>query len=226
MNWLDFVILGILIVSMYWGLKTGIFVAAIYGIGILIGWRISGEVSQTIGELIGDALGLQSDSVKAVSELSGVNLSIDTTTTIVAYVIILILTLVVTKIILKFIKPFLTVIDVATLGFSRIAGIILGLIVGVIICSVTIAGLTRLAYDFHELPNVPGSSLISNGEILVIEGIDAKIENTRTSIEDALLQSTIAPVFVSVLQIPPDNAFGIIPTDYMTAIQILDSKLE
>ena len=196
MNWLDFVILGILIVSMYWGLKTGIFVAAIYGIGILIGWRISGEMSQTIGELIGDALGLQSDSVKAVSELSGVNLSIDTTTTIVAYVIILILTLVVTKIILKFIKPFLTVIDVATLGFSRIAGIILGLIVGVIICSVTIAGLTRLAYDFHELPNVPGSSLISNGEILVIEGIDAKIENTRTSIEDALIDSTIAPIFV------------------------------
>ena len=226
MNWLDFVILGILIVSMYWGLKTGIFVAAIYGIGILIGWRISGEVSQTIGELIGDALGLQSDSVKAVSELSGVNLSIDTTTTIVAYVIILILTLVATKIILKFIKPFLTVIDVATLGFSRIAGIILGLIVGVIICSVTIAGLTRLAYDFHELPNVPGSSLISNGEILVIEGIDAKIENTRTSIEDALIDSTIAPIFVSVLQITPDDAFGIIPTDYMTAIKILDSKLE
>ena len=183
-------------------------------------------MSQTIGELIGDALGLQSDSVKAVSELSGVNLSIDTTTTIVAYVIILILTLVVTKIILKFIKPFLTVIDVATLGFSRIAGIILGLIVGVIICSVTIAGLTRLAYDFHELPNVPGSSLISNGEILVIEGIDAKIENTRTSIEDALIDSTIAPIFVSVLQITPDNAFGIIPTDYMTAIKILDSKLE
>ena len=226
MNWLDFVILGILIVSMYWGLKTGIFVAAIYGIGILIGWRISGEVSQTIGELIGDALGLQSDSVKAVSELSGVNLSIDTTTTIVAYVIILSLTLFVTIILLKFIKPFLTVIDVATLGFSRIAGIILGLIVGVIICSVTIAGLTRLAYDFHELPNVPGSSLISNGEILVIEGIDAKIENTRTSIEDALIDSTIAPIFVSVLQITPDDAFGIIPTDYMTAIKILDSKLE
>ena len=91
MNWLDFVILGLLLVSMYWRLKTGIFVAAIYGIGILVGWRISGEVSQSIGELIGDALGLQSDSVKAVSELSGVNLSVDTTTTIVAYVIILIL---------------------------------------------------------------------------------------------------------------------------------------
>ena len=90
----------------------------------------------------------------------------------------------------------------------------------------TIAGLTRLAYDFHELPDVPGSSLISNGQILVIEGIDAKIENTRPSIEDALIDSTIAPIFVSVLQITPDDAFGIIPTDYMTAIKILDSKLE
>ncbi len=129
MNWLDFVILGILIVSMYWGLKTGIFVAAIYGIGILVGWRISGEVSQSIGELVGDALGLKSDSVKAVSEFSGVNLSVDTTTTIIAYVIILILTIIVTKIALKFTKPFLTVIDVATLGLNRIAGIILGLLV-------------------------------------------------------------------------------------------------
>ena len=215
MNWLDFVILGILIVSMYWGLKTGIFVAAIYGIGILVGWRISGEASQIIGELLGDSLGLKSDSVKAVSELSGVNLGVDTTTTIIAYVIILILTVIVTKIILKFVKPFITVIDVATLGLNRIAGIILGLVVGVIISSVTISGLTRLAYDFHELPDVPGSSLISNGEILEIKGIDAKIENTRTSIEDALLDSTIAPIFVSVLQITPDNAFGIIPTDYI-----------
>ena len=104
MNWLDFVILGILIVSMYWGLKTGIFVAAIYGIGILVGWRISGEASQIIGELLGDSLGLKSDSVKAVSELSGVNLGVDTTTTIIAYVIILILTVIVTKIILKFVE--------------------------------------------------------------------------------------------------------------------------
>jgi len=211
---------------MYWGLKTGIFVAAIYGIGILVGWRISGEVSQSIGELVGDALGLKSGSVKAVSELSGVNLSVDTTTTIIAYVIILILTIIVTKIALKFTKPFLTVIDVATLGLNRIAGIILGLLVGIIISSVTISGLTRLAYDFHELPEVPGSSLISNGEILVIEGIDAKIENTRTTIEDTLLDSTIVPIFVSVLQITPNDAFGIIPTDYMIAIEILDSKLE
>ena len=226
MNWLDFVIIGILIASMYWGLKTGIFVAGIYGVGILVGWRISGEVSQLVGELIGDALGLESSSAKAVSELSGINLSVDTITTVVAFVVVLILTLIITKIALKFIRPFLTVIDVATLGLNRVAGIILGLIIGVIISSVAISGLTRLAYDFHEIAKLPGSSLISDGEIIVIEGIDAKIENTRTSIETALLGSRMAPIFVKTLQITPDNAFGIIPTDYMTAIKILDSKLD
>ena len=226
MNWLDFVILGILIASMFWGLKTGIFVAGIYGVGILVGWRISGEVSQSVGELIGDALGLESSSAKAVSELSGINLSVDTVTTVVAFVVVLILTLIITKIALKFIRPFLTVIDVATLGLNRIAGIILGLIIGVIISSVTISGLTRLAYDFHEIDTLPGSSLISGGEVIVIEGIDAKIENTRISIETALLDSRMAPIFVKFLEITPDNAFGIIPDDYMTAIKILDSKLD
>ena len=226
MNWLDFVILGILIASMFWGLKTGIFVAGIYGVGILVGWRISGEVSQSVGELIGDALGLESSSAKAVSELSGINLSVDTVTTVVAFVDVLILTLIITKIALKFIRPFLTVIDVATLGLNRIAGIILGLIIGVIISSVTISGLTRLAYDFHEIDTLPGSSLISGGEVIVIEGIDAKIENTRISIETALLDSRMAPIFVKILEITPDNAFGIIPDDYMTAIKILDSKLD
>lgn len=226
MNWLDFLILGILLVSMYWGLKTGLFRAAIYGVGILIGWRISGEISQTVGGIIGDSLSLESSSAKAVSDLSGINLSVDTTTTVIAYVVIFILTLISTKIILKFISPFLTVIDVATLGLNRVAGIILGLVIGIIITSVAISGLTRLAYDFHEIPDIPGSSLLSNGEITAIEGIDARIENTRISIEDALLQSTIAPVFVSVLQITPNDAFGIIPTDYLTAIEILDSKLE
>ena len=222
MNWLDFVILGILIASMFWGLKTGIFVAGIYGVGILVGWRISGEVSQSVGELIGDALGLESSSAKAVSELSGINLSVDTITTVVAFVVVLILTLIITKIALKFIRPFLTVIDVATLGLNRIAGIILGLIIS----SITISGLTRLAYDFHEIDTLPGSSLISGGEVIVIEGIDAKIENTRISIETALLDSRMAPIFVKILEITPDNAFGIIPDDYMTAIKILDSKLD
>ena len=226
MNWLDFLLLGILVVSMYWGLKTGLFVAAIYGIGILVGWRIDGEISQTIGEIIGDTLGLESSSGQAVGELSSVNLSVDTTTTVIAYVAVFILTLIITKIIIKLIAPFLAIIDVATLGLNRIAGIILGLVVGIIITSVTVSGLTRLAYDFHEIPNIPGSSLISNGEITAIEGIDAKIENTRTSIEDALLESTITPIFVRVLRITPNDAFGIIPTDYLTAISILNSKLE
>ena len=226
MNWLDFVILGILIASMLWGLKTGIFVAGIYGIAILVGWRISGEVSQVVGEFIGDALGLNSSSAKAISELSGINLSVDTITTVTVFVVVLILTLIITNIVLKFVGPFLAVLDVATLGMGRIAGIILGLIIGVIISSITISGLTRLAYDFHEIPELPGSSLVSAGEVISVEGIDAKIENTRTSIETALLGSKLAPIFVKTLQITPDNSFGIIPTDYMTAIKILDSKLD
>jgi len=226
MNWLDFVILGILIASMLWGLKTGIFVAGIYGIAILVGWRISGEVSQVVGEFIGDALGLNSSSAKAISELSGINLSVDTITTVTVFVVVLILTLIITNIVLKFVGPFLAVLDVATLGMGRIAGIILGLIIGVIISSITISSLTRLAYDFHEIPALPGSSFIPAGEVVSIEGIDAKIENTRTSIETALLGSRMAPIFVKTLQITPDNAFGIIPTDYMTALKILDSKLD
>jgi hypothetical protein len=226
MNWLDFVILGILIASMLWGLKTGIFVAGIYGIAILVGWRISGDVSQFVGEFIGDALGSNSSSAKAISELSGINLSVDTIATVAAFVVVLILTLIITNVVLKFIGPLLAVLDVATLGMGRIAGIILGLIIGVIISSITISGLTRLAYDFHEIPELPGSSLVSAGEVISVEGIDAKIENTRTSIETALLGSRLAPIFVKTLQITPDNSFGIIPTDYMTAIRILDSKLD
>ena len=226
MNWLDFVILGILIASMLWGLKTGIFVAGIYGIAILVGWRISGAVSQFVGEFIGDALGFNSSSAKALSELSGINLGVDTIATVVAFVVVLILTLIITNIVLKFVGPFLAVLDVATLGMGRIAGIILGLIIGVIISSITVSGLTRLAYDFHEIPALPGSSFIPAGEVVSIEGIDAKIENTRTSIETALLGSRLAPIFVKTLQITPDNSFGIIPTDYMTAIRILDSKLD
>ena len=138
----------------------------------------------------------------------------------------LILLLIITNIVLKFVGPLLAVLDIATLGMGRIAGIVLGLIIGVIISSITISGLTRLAYDFHEIPELPGSSLISAGEVISIEGIDAKIENTRTSIETALLDSKIAPAFVNILEITPDNALGIIPSDYMTAIKILDSKLD
>ena len=71
MNWIDIVILIILIVSVIWGARTGLFGAALYAVGTIIGWIVGGRVAQMIGSAFGDSL------------------SIDTTVTVIVYILIL-----------------------------------------------------------------------------------------------------------------------------------------
>ena len=71
MNWIDIAILVLMALCIVWGAKSGLVGAALYGAGLLIGWVISGRLSQ----LIGDSLGTSS--------------SVDTAITVLVYVCLL-----------------------------------------------------------------------------------------------------------------------------------------
>ena len=127
MNWIDIVILVILIASVFWGARTGLFGAALYAVGTIIGWIIGGRVAQIIGSAFGDSL------------------SIDTTITVIVYILILGATFLLTRSVIKLLKPGTALVDVATLGMNRIVGMILGLAMGIILVAVLITAITYAA---------------------------------------------------------------------------------
>ena len=207
MNWIDIVILVILIASVFWGARTGLFGAALYAVGTIIGWIIGGRVAQIIGSAFGDSL------------------SIDTTVTVIVYILILGATFLLTRSIIKLLKPGTALVDVATLGMNRIVGMILGLAIGIILVAVLITAITRFTYDFDLGTDISGSAALTTPGLIVTENISAKVDNTKSALENGLTGSAIAPTIVKILRKIPGNSFGLVPKDFMAALDILGSKL-
>jgi uncharacterized membrane protein required for colicin V production len=213
MNWIDIVILILVGLSVVWGMKSGLVGAALYVIGIMVGWVISGRLSMLIGNTVG------------TSPSPWTGQSLDTTITVFVYLLIIGASLVITRSVIKLIKPGTILIDIATLGLNRMVGILLGFVIGIIFSSIFLTALTRFTYDFDVIGNIPGSSTVTSSNLVPIESIVAKVENTKSTLEKDLTQSTIAPYMVKIIRNMPANMFGLIPDEFMTSLDILNSKL-
>ena len=207
MNWIDIVILTILIACVLWGARTGMVGAALYAVGIIIGWMIGGRAAQMIGSAFGDSL------------------SIDTTVTVIVYILVLGASILLTRSVIKLLKPGTALVDVATLGMNRIVGMVLGLAIGIILVAVAFTAITRFTYDFDLDTDISGSAALTTPAHVVTENILAKVDNTRSTLENGLIDSAIAPTIVKILRKIPGNSFGFVPKDFMAALDILDSKL-
>ncbi len=128
MNWLDFFLVGVVVVCAVIGLRTGLLGAAILAVGAYVGWLAASQLSGAIG-----GVG------------SGV---VETVVTVVSFSIIVVLGMVAAGLIFKALKPFLAA---ATMGLSsmvdRVGGLVLGLVLGLALSGAVIVGLARLTYD-------------------------------------------------------------------------------
>ena len=201
MNFIDIAIIVFMLLSMYWGVKTGLFATGIYVVGLLVGWAIAGQVAPIVGEVVDDE-------------------SLDSLITTLSYVFVVGASIVTTRSILKLIKPASTIIDLLTLGLNRLIGAILGLILGLAISCILISGLARITYDFTVIEDI--SQNIDQTEIIETEEIIATIYGTQSDIENALLESTAVPIIIFILDLNPIE----IPGDFLATIEILDSKLD
>ena len=201
MNFIDIAIIVFMLLSMYWGVKTGLFATGIYVVGLLVGWAIAGQVAPIVGEVVDDE-------------------SLDSLITTLSYIFVVGASIVTTRSILKLIKPASTIIDLLTLGLNRLIGAILGLILGLAISCIVISGLARITYDFTVIEDI--SQNIDQTEIIETEDIIATIYGTQSDIENALLESTAVPIIIFILDLNPIE----IPGDFLATIEILDSKLD
>ena len=200
MNWLDFVLIAIVVIAAFLGMRTGLIGAAITAIVVLIGWLLAGRFSDDIGGLVGDSL------------------SNDTWVTAISYAVIVVLAIIVARIVARIVRPLLAV---ATLGLTgmmdKLGGLVMGLIIGGAVAGALVIAMARFTYDF-ELPEegIAGS---------VVSRIP-NVEDTREKVEDALVASAIVPVFIDVADAIPGNALGFIPSDFKASLDILERSID
>ncbi len=160
MNWLDYVLIAIVIIGGLAGLRFGLIRAAFAAAGVLIGWLLAGQYSDDLGALFEDSL------------------SNETVVTVISYAIIMLGALVVASIAAKFIKPLLSIF---TLGLSsmvdKLGGLALGLLIGVALAGGLIVGMARLTYNFD-------TSIIINAVPAQVADKVAQVEAQLENVEE------------------------------------------
>ena len=206
MNWIDIVLLIIVLVSLIWGIQTGVMRTLFVAIGIVLGWWLAGQFADDVGGLVGDLPTLNS------------------IVTAVAYWVIIIGTAVVVKKVGDLIRSAMVVGTLGAAGFAdRLGGLLLGLIIAIALTSAVVIALTRLSSDFTlSTPNVsiPGTELtiVSGGKVAVVE-------SRRDALTTSLAESSVVSAFLTARDTLPEGMLGFVPGDFQAGFDILEDYI-
>ena len=209
MNWIDFVLIGILVVAALGGMRYGLIRAAFSTVGVYAGWLLAGQFSDDVGALFSKSL------------------SNDTLVTVISYAIIVFGAIIAANVAVKFVRPLLTVF---TLGLSsmvdRLGGLGLGLLAGLAITGAVIIGAARLTYDFDTetlTRAIPGQVA---GQVPQAAQQLEQVKAAQQALETALTESQLVSIFINITDAIPGNAIGFVPPDFKTALDILEANIE
>jgi uncharacterized membrane protein required for colicin V production len=199
MNWLDFVIIALIVIGTVIGMRIGLLGAAITAAGALIGWLLAAQFSDDIAQWFG----------RDFSNSSWANF--------IFYAIIIASALIVAGIVKEIVLP---VLAFGTLGLANLldglGGLVMGLVFGIVISSALIIVMAGVAYNTHLL-----DERISGG---IAERLTD--QETREQAEEALIGSASVPVFIEIRQALPEDTLVLIPSDLERSLDILDQNIE
>lgn len=203
MQWLDFLIILILCVSLLWGLKTGLLEVVFLCAGIVVGWWLSGRYADAIGELV-------NFSARA-----------DAFVSVLAYIFIM---SVCTAVFVMSGRVVKTIAAKGTLGAAsaadRMAGMALGLLMGLTLTVALIVVLARLAFTF----SLAGTDIdIPAGGYVTVNGSEtsALIEDKRHILVDGLVNSRVVSLFLDVWDVVPRISFSPVVGDFAIGLDLL-----
>ena len=197
MNWLDFLLIAILLITVLWGFITGLIDMAVTAAGALVGWWLAGQYAGELSGMIGLSQGSAADTI--VSS--------------VAYPLIIAVAGAVVYLAGKILRPF---IMIGTLGMAamvdKLGGLAVGLLIGLIASIAVISMMGRLAYDF----TLPSTQIAPARELL------DNVENRRNAVRRAMSGSVVVGGFLTVRGALPDIAFDfIIPHDFGASLDMI-----
>jgi len=206
-NWLDFVLITVVLVAGLAGLKFGLLRGAITAVCVYVGCTLAGQYSDDIGAFFAGSL------------------SADTLVTVLSYLIMVIGALLVSRIIANIIMPLLTTF---TLGLStlvdRMGGLVVGLLIGLVVAGALIVGMTRLTYNFDIMSIAEITSVNQTPGFEKVGDQFVRVEEAKVRLELALNESQLVPVFIGITDFVPADTFGLVPSDFRFALGILSGR--
>lgn len=210
MNWIDIVLLIIVIVCLIWGIQTGVMRTLFVAIGIVLGWWLAGQFADDVGGFVGDLPALNS------------------IVTAVAYWVIIIGTAVVVKKVGDLMRSAIVVGTLGAAGFAdRLGGLLLGLIIAIALTSAVVIALTRLSSDFTlSTPGVNVDIPLVNVNVVEMEGGEmAVVESRREALTNSLAESRVVSAFLTARDTLPEGMLGFVPGDFQAGFDILEDYI-
>ena len=206
MQWLDFLIIVILCVSLFWGLKTGLVDVVFLCVGLVVGWWLSGRYAANAGELVSFSAGA------------------DALVSVLAYVFIMSVSTAIFVMVGRVVK---SIANTGTLGAAgladRLAGVALGLLVGLTVSGALIVILARLAFA----STFTGSDIdIPTTGIVAVDTADTAsvMEDNRRILVDGLVNSKSVSLFLDVWDTVPEISFGPLVGDFAVGLDMLSRE--
>lgn len=202
MNWLDIILLAILILGTFYGYRKGLIkCVVIFGLGFALWYIVTNSGLSTVELLI-------SEHVNKFISSSSYYLSI-----IICVILILF--------VLKILSP---IINTLTLGIpgllNKLGGTLFGLLIGLVISSIIIVGIARLCYEFAPLNQL--SKTLGNSS-QVAPDLLGHVDNTQEDIESTLRDSSITKI---LLNSTPSFFVTLLPKEFEASLLLLQYKLE
>ena len=196
MNWLDIIVLLILLAGGFFGLRAGLIGASLGVGGIIAAVLLAGQISDDVGELLTDSI------------------SNDTVVTVVSYAIIIGGVIAATWLARGVLRR---LVSMVFLGWAdRLGGAGLGILAGAVVSGALITGMARFTYNFE----------VSSGGLPQQAYSRLPVANAKGWLEGALTGSASAPIFVDVATAIPAGTLGLVPSDFRVALDILEKKIE
>ncbi|MYA63002.1 MAG: CvpA family protein [Dehalococcoidia bacterium] len=203
MQWLDFLILFILAVSLLWGFRTGVLEVLFLCVGIIVGWWVSGRYADDAGELVSFSAGA------------------DAFVSVLAYIFIMSACTLIFVMVGRVIK---TVANAGTLGASgiadRMSGVALGLVIGLTASLALIVVLARLAFAF----SLAGADLdIPATGVAAVDSLDTAtvVEDKKHILVDGLVNSMAVSLFLDLWGSVPRTSLGPVVGDFAIGLDLL-----
>jgi uncharacterized membrane protein required for colicin V production len=207
-NWLDFLLIAVLILCAFAGVRFGLIAAGLSALGAFVGWVLAGQWSGEVGQLFEETI------------------SNDTAVMAISYGIIILGSLLVAGLAAKILRPLLATL---TLGLSRLVdrlgGLALGLLFGAAVAGAIIIGLARLIYNFDASVITDAIPVEVASQAPQVQEHLGKVEHLKQALEVALTESQLVPIFFDIRDTLPAEALGFVPPDFKMAMDILEVNI-
>jgi uncharacterized membrane protein required for colicin V production len=209
MNFLDWILIAIIVLASLWGLRKGLVDAVLMAISLYVALFLSGLFAGRVLSLVWKDVDNQ-----AVA-------------TAVGYVVIFIGVYIASSIVSKIIKSSLKKVKFGWI--DPVGGVLVGLIAGLLLAGGLMAVAARYTYVVDEkgggVEDGPGGLSAEAVKRQLRQAAESfLVGSSRDAMDGQLTKSEVIGVLIDIRNVLPGSALGMYPEEFNTAIDILENK--